>query len=177
MYFTNINNSELSQYHNKAENNFSRALQSILDEDEPNLFKVEDINGDILKIYPLFYCEEISSSNDDDKIIENKCVICVKNTDTRLYFKTERDYIISALNCSYYINDYNFAGILGTVYDEKGNSIEGAEVTVEYMIYPHQDIITKTTFTDYDGLFYFGIGKRFYKKSISINYNGLKLVI
>lgn len=175
MYFTDINDAELSQYHNKVYNNFSMPLVRVL---SSPLFKIEIIiPNSIYKIYPLFYCEEISSSNDDDKIIENKCVICVKNTDTRLYFKTERDYIISALNCSYYINNYNFAGILGTVYDEKGNSIEGAEVTVEYMIYPHQDIITKTTFTDYDGLFYFGIGKRFYKKSISINYNGLKLVI
>ena len=93
MYFTNINDSELSQYHNKVENNFSRALQSILDEDEPNLFKVEDINGDIFKIYPLFYCREISSSNKNDRIIENKCIICENNENTRLNFITPTDQI------------------------------------------------------------------------------------
>jgi hypothetical protein len=38
----------------------------------------EIITDSIYKIYPLFYTGTITSSNSNDKILENKCIICQK---------------------------------------------------------------------------------------------------
>jgi hypothetical protein len=38
------------------------------------------ISDSIYKVYPLFYTGEITSSNPVDKILENKCIICKKET-------------------------------------------------------------------------------------------------
>lgn len=46
------------------------------------LWEVGDI-GDVLKCIPLFNCDTIVSSNDDDIVLEeNKCLICHKNSKT-----------------------------------------------------------------------------------------------
>lgn len=88
MYFSNISDIELAQYHQKVETHFTRRLETITDETEPNLFKIEEITDTILKIYPMFYCDKITSSNPNDKIINNRCIICEKDTNTRLNFIT-----------------------------------------------------------------------------------------
>ena len=89
MYFGNIADSELKQYHETVKNNFSMSLSNILSSD---LFKIETIITDtIYKIYPLFYCDTITSTNKNDKILDNKCIICEKDTSTRLYFNTETE--------------------------------------------------------------------------------------
>ena len=173
MYFTNINDEELNQFHDKVHNNFSMPLVEVL---SSSLFKIETIiQNNIYKIYPLFYCDEIASSNPIDQIIEDKCVICTKNTDTRLYFKTTKDYIISSLNCCYTIDEYTC--VFGTVYDEKGNVIEGVEVSLEYN-YPQQtERHTKKAFTDKDGIFYIGVGQTYKKEILTIKYNDLELEV
>lgn len=93
MYFSNISDIELAQYHQKVETHFTRRLETITDETEPNLFKIEEITNTILKIYPMFYCDKITSSNPNDKIINNRCIICEKDTNTRLDFITPTDQI------------------------------------------------------------------------------------
>ena len=93
MYFSNISDIELAQYHQKVETHFTRTLETITDETEPNLFKIEEITDTILKIYPMFYCDKITSSNPNDKIINNRCIICEKDINTRLDFITPTDQI------------------------------------------------------------------------------------
>ena len=174
MYFGNISDSELSQFHNQVLNNFSMPLVDVL---ASSLFKIETIISDsIYKIYPLFYCEEISSSNAEDRIIENKCIICEKNTDTRLYFNTSKNYSPSSLNCSSIINE---AGMVsGIVYDEKGNALVGAEVTMKYNYYGHSSpVYTEKRISDIEGLFYFGINRHFNLHQVLITYDNLELVV
>lgn len=83
MYFTDITNPELQYFHGLNVKNINLSLTEILSSD---LFIVETIITDsIYRIYPLFYCKEITSSNNDDKILENKCIIANKNTEETYY--------------------------------------------------------------------------------------------
>ena len=88
MYYSNITNEELQYFHNLTVPNFSIKLTDVLTSD---LFKKETIITDtIYKIYPLFYCKEITSTNPDDRVLENKCIICKKeSTETYLTFKSD----------------------------------------------------------------------------------------
>ena len=79
MYYTDITNPELQQYHGLLVPNFTIKLTDLLTSD---LFKVETVITDsIYKVFPLFYTNKIISSNPIDKILENKCLICKKETD------------------------------------------------------------------------------------------------
>ena len=83
MYFTDITNEQLQYFHNLTANNFSIALSDVLhqtnNEFDNKLFKIEEIITDsIYKIYPIFYASEIKSTNPNDEILENKCIICQK---------------------------------------------------------------------------------------------------
>lgn len=88
MYYSNITNEELQYFHNLTVPNFSIKLTDVLTSD---LFKKETIITDtIYKIYPLFYCKEITSTNPDDRVLENKCIICKKeSTETYLTFRSD----------------------------------------------------------------------------------------
>ena len=91
MYFSNIGDAELGQYHNLVLNDFKMTLTDVLSSD---LFKVEEIVSDsIFKVYPLFYCNEIKSNNYDDKVLDNRCVICKNATDTVLSFNTVKSIV------------------------------------------------------------------------------------
>ena len=86
MYFSNISDDELVQFHDTVHSNLLMPLTNVL---TSNKFKIETILANKLyKIYPLFYCEEIISSNSNDKIFENKCIIATKEADTLLTFKS-----------------------------------------------------------------------------------------
>lgn len=77
-YYTNITNKELNLYHGLKVPNFTIKLTDIL---TSGLFKVETIISDsVYKVYPLFYTSEITSSNPIDKILDNQCLICKKET-------------------------------------------------------------------------------------------------
>jgi hypothetical protein len=85
VYFTDITNTELQYFHDLKVPNFNIKLTDILHQTsnvfDNGLFKIEEvISGSIYKIFPLFYTKEISSSNPNDKILENKCIICQKKT-------------------------------------------------------------------------------------------------
>ena len=89
MYFGNISDSELSQYHNEVNNNFDMPLIDIL---TSNLFKIETIiTNKIYKVYPLFYCEKLASSNPNDYLLDNKCIVCEKKDTTFITFESVRD--------------------------------------------------------------------------------------
>ena len=117
VYFSNIGDSELSQYHNLVLNDFKMTLSDVLSSD---LFKVEEIVEDsIFKIYPLFYCSSISSTNYDDKVLDNKCVICKNATDTVLSFNTVKS-IVGSVDFGYSV--YNGAvGFVVYCYDTNTN--------------------------------------------------------
>ena len=107
MYFTNIGDTELGQYHNLVLNDFKMTLTDVLSSD---LFKVEEIVVDsIFKVYPLFYCNEIKSNNYDDQILDNRCVICKKETDTILSFNTTKELVTDVdFGYSVYIGGVGF---------------------------------------------------------------------
>jgi len=76
VYYSNITNSELAYFHNRPVHNFTVKLSQMLTSD---LFQVEEIITDkIYKIYPLFYTGTITSSNPNDRILDNKVIICQK---------------------------------------------------------------------------------------------------
>jgi hypothetical protein len=83
MYFTNISNPELQQFHDLRFRNFSISLTEIL---SSSLFQVETIIPEkLFKIYPLFYSNEIKCSNTNDKILDNRCIIANKNSNESYY--------------------------------------------------------------------------------------------
>ena len=78
MYFTNIANKDLEPFHKLPIPNFSITLTDML---TSPLFKVETIQtGSLYKIIPLFYTGSITSTNKDDRILENKAIIAEKKT-------------------------------------------------------------------------------------------------
>lgn len=115
LYFDNIANNELLNYHKVNITNFSISLTDILDS---GLFYSETIVSDSLyRIFPLFYCESITSNNSEDKILENKCIIALKGEDETYYtFITDeslpvQDYIsfgdYYSVGDSLTVNQYN----------------------------------------------------------------------
>ena len=92
MYFTNINNPELKCYHRKVKTSKAILLTEALSNSNDKGFKVEPIiNNKIYKIYPMFYCDEISSTNTNDRIFDSRMIICEKKDDTILQFKTNEE--------------------------------------------------------------------------------------
>lgn len=88
MYFSNIANSEIQHFHETIGADFSISLTDLLESD---LFIVEPITSNIYRVYPLFYCNQIVSSNPSDKILDNRCLILQQNTEeTYLAFMTNK---------------------------------------------------------------------------------------
>ena len=102
MYFSNINNPELKQFHKVIPYNFNMSLTDALSSD---LFYIETvIPNSIYRIYLLFYCDKITSSNVNDVILENKCIICNK-TSEETYFNfvsNDNDKFILNQKTGYY---------------------------------------------------------------------------
>lgn len=84
MYFDNITNEELNLIPKPYVHNFSISLTSILHKTggayDNGLFKIEEINSTIFKVYPLFNCKKITSTNPSDKIFDNRLILCNKVT-------------------------------------------------------------------------------------------------
>ena len=78
MYFSDVADLELKQFHKVIPYNFNISLTKALSSD---LFHIETIiQNKLYRIFPLFYCEKITSSNPEDIILENKGIICNKNS-------------------------------------------------------------------------------------------------
>ena len=91
MYYDNIANTELQYFRNLMVYNFTIKLSDVLTSD---LFKIEEIVADkFYKIYPLFYTNTITSSNNVDRILDNRCIICQKqeNKETYLSFISDEN--------------------------------------------------------------------------------------
>ena len=91
MYFSNIANPELKHFHHTLGADFTMTLTQILHqtngEYDNKLFKVEEIITDSLyRIYPLFYCNTVTSSNSNDKVSNSRCLIVLKQTGKETYF-------------------------------------------------------------------------------------------
>jgi len=103
MYFDNIANRELQMFHRVLVPNFTITLTDLLTSD---LFRKETIIADsIYRIYPLFYCNEITSTNPDDKILDTQCLICRKTGDeTYITFKTDDGDVIDYTDYASYFD-------------------------------------------------------------------------
>ena len=149
MYFSNIANEELKHFHGIIGADFSMSLTDIL---TSNLFKVETIIADsIYRIYPLFYCRKVISSNTNDKILDTRCLILQKTeNETYLSFITNspRDNIIlnehiiniKDIEDSLTTDEFNAlvyrlrqrGNLTGTLNFEENNSIAGVYATYEF---------------------------------------------
>ena len=112
MYFSNIVNSELQHFHAFSGADLSMSLTDIISSD---LFKVEEIiNDNFYRIYPLFYCEKIISSNSKDIILDTHCVILEKTeNETYLSFITDENKENIILNENF-LNIKNIGDTLST---------------------------------------------------------------
>ena len=82
MYFFNIANEELQQFHKTIGVDFSLTLSEILESD---LFHVEDMGNNIYRVIPLFYCKKVISNNAIDKVDNVNCLILVRNLEHETY--------------------------------------------------------------------------------------------
>lgn len=99
MYFSNIGHEELREFHNKTYSDLNISLTSILNNN--NLFHVEPIiPNELYRIFPLFYCKTITSSNTNDKIIENKMILAIKNN-KETYYSFESEHATKYVNSLY----------------------------------------------------------------------------
>ena len=86
MYYSNINNPKVELFHKLVKCDFSIKKTDLINS---NLCFVESI-GNMKKIYPLFYCDSIISTNANDKIIGAK-VILTDNAESIYTFKSEKE--------------------------------------------------------------------------------------
>ena len=85
MYFKNISDPELNQLPKPYAPNFSIKLSDILHKTngafDNKLFRIEEIvTGKLYRIYPMFNTKRIESTNPNDRIFENRLIICTKET-------------------------------------------------------------------------------------------------
>lgn len=106
MYFKNISDEELRQFHPVKTQDFIMSLTDVLDS---NLFKIENHDG-IYRIFPLFYCNSIKSNNSTDNILENRCIIASKmSEETYFTFSTGESSDLPVIPSSF-LND-TFKGL------------------------------------------------------------------
>ena len=140
MPYTDIMNPELQYFKGLTVPNFTIKLTDVLTSD---LFKVDEIITDtIYKIYPLFYCKEITSSNTGDKVLENRLVICMKHDqETYLTFRSDDGDVQDYQNFSSYyglddsLTTAQFNGIVSllrssTIHNDSFNILE--DITGNY---------------------------------------------
>lgn len=123
MYFTDISNQELQYFRNMKVPNFTIKLTDLL---TSGLFQVEEIITDsVYRIFPLFYTGRITSSNPSDHIIDNKVIVCKK--------ETNETFITFISNPDEEIQDYNSYGSYFSIGDNlttaQFNSIVGLLLT------------------------------------------------
>ena len=142
MYFKNIQNNELQEFHKTIKNNFKEKLTNILDSE---LFLVETIiNEKIYRVFPLFYCDIITSNNENDQILGNRCIICEYNTNTVLNFIIEDEDVSPIDIIMNNIHDNGMDFLQGVVYNKKtGEGINNA--LVEYTISKNNTVLLQET--------------------------------
>ena len=147
MYFSDITNSELVKYHNTIKNNFELPFSEMI---SSAMFKVETIiSNKLYKVYPLFYCEGITSTNPNDEIMENKCIICQHNTNTLFSFQSTKPIT----NNGRFSVEISVNGVVVYVYDYiNGVSLSNAEIYLKTKEYSY--VYEYNGFTNENGVFY-----------------------
>lgn len=89
MYFSNITNNELQNFHKTMGADFSISLTEILHKTDGvfdnKLFHIEDLGNNIFRVFPLFYAQAVISSNPADNVLDNNCIILIKNSEHETY--------------------------------------------------------------------------------------------
>lgn len=153
MYYSNISNNEVKLFHNSVKSNFNALLIDIIDN---SLFNVETIiENKLYRIVPLFHCDTIVSTNKNDKILDNRCIICEYSTKTVLYFNTtnsvnnfDYNYKIRTVNGKYFIDFIFFDNI--TL-----NRLNNIEITVEWFDNNDNILLSEDYCTNTSGNFIF----------------------
>lgn len=86
MYYLTIDDEDVRQLHKTVKVDDTFTIDEIL---SSTSFHIESYNNDLYKICPLFYCEEITSTNALDKIFGNQCIITKYDGNTVYRFKSE----------------------------------------------------------------------------------------
>lgn len=148
LYFSNIGDSELAQFHKTISNTFNITFEDAL---SSNLFKVENIiNNKLYKLYPLFYSDSITSTNEEDEVLENKCIICNYDLNTLLIFEGTNMIVKSEdLEIGYYLYYTKYGFVFFTYNKIDGTPLSNVKINT-LMQYTHRI----TGVTDETGLFY-----------------------
>ena len=167
MYFTNISNNELQQFHEQVKVNLKVRIEDLTNYP---FIKTENMD-DILKIYPLFYVDKIESTNSNDKVFENKCIICENKPDTTIYFISDENVPVLSLDYSYYTDYENF--LVFYLYDGfNSSSLYNVEAEV---VLKNDDVVVSelTKYSNRNGVIYLDISKfEFDNISIVFTCNG-----
>lgn len=86
MYYLTIDDEDVKQLHKTVKVDDTFTISEIL---SSTSFHIENYNNDLYKICPLFYCDEITSTNNSDKIFGNQCIITKYDGNTVYLFKSE----------------------------------------------------------------------------------------
>ncbi len=127
MYFTNISDEELLQFHEQVKVTFNINLQDAI---SSSLFKVQSMDS-IIQLYPLFYTDTIKSSNSNDKVLSNRSIICENNDNTTLFFISSEDIPVLSLDYSYYTDNANYF-VFYTYDGNTGNYLSGVTAEVVF---------------------------------------------
>lgn len=129
--YTNISDNELVQYHGKIKVNRRFKLDDILDDN--TLFIVKEHATGIYKIVPLFNFETISSTNPQDKVIDNKCIISIYDADTVISFITNTSFEDFDILTNT-VEKWGQKIFYGVGYEKTQlTPVKGAEVTIELL--------------------------------------------
>lgn len=145
MYDGNISDNEIVQFHKKVNVDF---ISKVVDINQ-DLFRIITIEEDRLyKIIPLFNCEEIISSNPNDKVLnDNKCLIFIGDLDTVVHFKSNNTVEVLGLYIELIEKD-NDTLLQGVVFDKaRANPLKDANVFIE--LYDN-DVLTNAFSCDSD---------------------------
>ena len=172
MYYNNITDNELQYFHELRVPNFTIKLTDILHKTggayDNKLFKVEEIiTSKLYRIYPLFYTGTITSTNPEDRIIDDKLIIANKtNNHTYITFISDENEPVQD-----YVSYGSYYSIGDSLTDSQFNSIVA-------LLRHHSSIsrplrFSQSTITGEFGAYEFTISTGFTDKGILINSNHL----
>ena len=152
MYYSNIGEDNVKIYHNMIKSNFNILLTDIFNN---RLFNVESIiENKLYRIYPLFYCDTIVSTNPNDVIIENQCIICEYNSNTVLNFNSNA---INDFDYNYelrFVDDVIFYDFI--FYDKITLSrLNNVEMTAQYLNMDNEVLLSENFVSNHNGVIIF----------------------
>ena len=146
MYTQTLSNKELIVHHNLVKYNTSLTLEEIID--NPLFIVEEQNNGELYKIIPLFNCDEIISTNPNDKFLEKRCIICVNDDNTILSFIS--NIAISGFEINYTITQkYGETIFIGLILDSI-NKIKLANIDVKIELFNRNYELKKRYYLETD---------------------------